>query len=887
MLRYFLLYIFIFLSIHGFSEKIPVAVAGVLDLSKQSISEPIPLSGEWKFTYNPNSENELKGYISVPSTWKSKRIDNKKIPGTGYAFYELKIILPSDTKRDLGIKVKNMATAHAFYINKTLMGKAGKYSETALNNIPSYKPYIIPLTNYNTDTLQVLIKISNFHHHKGGVWDKIEIGSLQKIFIKQQNLTGYELFLFGAILIMALYHFGLFLMRKEDKAALFFGLFSFTLSIRILFSGQYSIYYLIPNINWFFIVHTEYISFYIAVTTFMYYMYYLFINDFRLIIAKTTAIVTGITILLTLILPTQIFTNFILYYEIFTVIPMLYSFYILYLSIKRKRETALLFALGFLILLFSYIHDALMQHHLFSSIEFIPIGVFLFIFIQSYLLSFKFSNAFKKNKELGNELNVINKNLEEEVEKRTFELNMQTIEFKGKNKALRIREKELEEANAEIAFANKELIDAYSKLENQQIILEEQKSLIESRSNNIIDSISYAAKIQRGLLPDSDYFKSVLPKSFIFYRPKDVVSGDFYWIKELNGKLLIVGADCTGHGVPGAMMSILGIAFLNEITRNFAELKAALRASWVLDELRKQIKQTLKQTGSTYDTQDGMDLALCLIDKKTLKMQYAGANNSIIIASDTPFPDNLKPDIYIQEKLDNCYLLEIKPDKMPVGIYYKEGKFKNKTIKLSENDSVYLFSDGYIDQFGGTKNKKLKKKAFKQLIAKSYDYSCDEKRTFFRNQFFKWKRNTQQTDDVIVIGFKPDFEKKETNQKNFEWSEKKIMIIDDEEMYITPIKEILKETKATIITFNSGITAFNYLKQNNVNIIISDIYMPNTDGYETLKLLRENNINTPVIFQTASIDPMEKEKSFKMGCRDLLIKPISKNELLQTIKKYF
>ncbi|NOY36707.1 MAG: transporter substrate-binding domain-containing protein [Chlorobi bacterium] len=282
---------------------------------------------------------------------------------------------------------------------------------------------------------------------------------------------------------------------------------------------------------------------------------------------------------------------------------------------------------------------------------------------------------------------------------------------------VRERTRELEQANVEI--------------QAQRDLARGQRDMIAEQKKEITDSILYAERIQRSLLPGTEKIKSMIDDFFVLFKPRDIVSGDFYWTAETDHKSIIVAADCTGHGVPGAFMSMLGISFLNEI---ISENKI-LEASEILNRLRNQVIEALQQKGTPGEAKDGMDIALCVIDKQKGEIQFAGANN---------------PVYYIR----NDELFEIKGDKMPVAIHVKMDPFTNHVISYQNGDVFYLFSDGYADQFGGPLGKKFKYRSLKELLISIHGKKMEEQKTILDNRFEEWKGENDQVDDVVIIGFR-------------------------------------------------------------------------------------------------------------------------------------
>lgn len=246
---------------------------------------------------------------------------------------------------------------------------------------------------------------------------------------------------------------------------------------------------------------------------------------------------------------------------------------------------------------------------------------------------------------------------------------------------------------------------------------------------DIADSIRYALNIQTALLPDLTYFKKLLPDSFILYKPRDVVSGDFYWVSKILNRIVVVAADCTGHGVPGAFMSIMSINFLNQIVTHCVPA-----SNKILNQLREYVMKALHQKGAEGEQKDGLDIALCVIDLEKKHIEFSGANNPIIYFKD----DELRI---------------IKGDRMPIGVgAIEEESFQKHIIPFAEIDSFYIFSDGYHDQFGGPRFKKLKYIGFKDYLNKAHSLQFDKQGKNLENKLDKWIGNGPQIDDILLIG---------------------------------------------------------------------------------------------------------------------------------------
>lgn len=276
---------------------------------------------------------------------------------------------------------------------------------------------------------------------------------------------------------------------------------------------------------------------------------------------------------------------------------------------------------------------------------------------------------------------------------------------------------------------NKEL---EQKVEERTLQIQEQKDQIERKNTEITDSINYASQIQTAILPPLQIMKKFISESFILNRPKNIVSGDFYWLSRVDNSLIITVADCTGHGVPGAFLSILGVTFLNEIILKID----ILHANTILNILRKRIIKSLNQKGYQSKRLDGIDLALIILNLETNELEYAGANNPAYIVR-------------------NNNLTEIKADDMPIGMHFHSDKpFTNHTAQVQKGDMIYLFSDGYVDQFGGKQGRKFLSKNFKELIKTISVFPMEEQKNILNETIETWKGDRPQLDDILIMGLR-------------------------------------------------------------------------------------------------------------------------------------
>ena len=298
--------------------------------------------------------------------------------------------------------------------------------------------------------------------------------------------------------------------------------------------------------------------------------------------------------------------------------------------------------------------------------------------------------------------------------------------YKARIRSIEIQKNRLEQQVRERTI---ELEEANSEIEAQRDLATEQRDRIAIQQKEIMDSIHYAQRIQESMLPSEKVLSKLFPRHFVLFKPRDIVSGDFYWAGEQNNSVFFTAADCTGHGVPGAFMSMLGIGFLNETINSVEDIEP----DKIMNELRLYLIHALHQKGESGENKDGMDMVMCKYNKSSRVLSFSAANNPLY-------------------HIRNGSLTRYKGDPMPVAIHERMDSFKLNHIEIQPGDQIYIFSDGYPDQFGGPSMKKLLAKRFRELILESAEMEIHEQRSFLEEAFDRWKGNTEQIDDVVVIG---------------------------------------------------------------------------------------------------------------------------------------
>lgn len=327
-----------------------------------------------------------------------------------------------------------------------------------------------------------------------------------------------------------------------------------------------------------------------------------------------------------------------------------------------------------------------------------------------------------------------NAELELKVENRTQELRMANgklqelnSEIYAQNETLLHKQKQIEEQNRSITVQKDEI-----KQQAEEIATVNEE--LQKKQSELQDSLRYAQNIQEFMSPPLQGLKGVFSESFLFHKPKNIVSGDFFWFKTLGDYTIFAVADCTGHGVPGAMLSMVGISLLEELSKN-ETLVAQMSAAGILERLRILVKRRLGRASKSASAVDGMDIALCIYNKAKGKLVFAGANNPLYI-------------------INNKGLQLVRPTRNPIGVYYREVSFEEKEISVQGGDMLYLFSDGYADQFSGHSHKKLKIRVFREILLQLNAMPANEQKQQLKNFLENWMGNKEQIDDIMVLGLR-------------------------------------------------------------------------------------------------------------------------------------
>ncbi|MCG8339264.1 MAG: sensor histidine kinase, partial [Proteobacteria bacterium] len=421
----------------------PNAHDGVLDLRDWQFEKDgtVFLQGEWKFFWNQlfssKPENVIPDFlITVPGIWNKYKIENRELSGIGYATYQLRVLLgenrftenPTPSKsittvfhddaqtilgenncQVLGLKFRFQQTAFNLYINGKLVTSVGEVGTSKATSRPEYRPHVAQFVTCES-ILDIVVQVSNFDHRKGGLESAVVLGKSYQVLNQWENRRNFDLFLLGAILIMSIYHLGLFLLRRKNRAPLFFSLFCILIGIRSATVGQYFIFKIFPDIHWELLLRIEYLSFFMPLAVIAFFIKSVFPRDFPDWMLKT---IVSVTLLLSasMIGPTWFFTHVSTPYQVFLLIASFFMAIVLIKAAWLKREGSLAFLIGMCVLFLTMLNDILYNQRIISTSMLFPFGLFIFIFAQSFVLSILFSRAFNEVEVLSDQLDKRNQRL--------------------------------------------------------------------------------------------------------------------------------------------------------------------------------------------------------------------------------------------------------------------------------------------------------------------------------------------------------------------------------------------------------------------------------------------------------------------------------------------
>ncbi len=716
------LFIFIFSS-NAFSQNFS-AKNGVLNLRDLDFSKnpTIELSGQWEFywgkLYTPSDfETEVHtpdAYINVPGGWEKLTIDGKQLPDTGYATLRLVLFLPDTLQNDFSIEIPEVLTSYKLWFNDEVVAAIGKVGTTSETAIPMVR-MLVNSVNLKSKKNEIIVQISNFHHRNSGFDSSPVFGKTESVIRDFSKKIAINLITFGLMLIMSFYHFGLFIMRRKNIAALAFSLLTFVLAVRTIITDTYILQFIFPTLmSWSFSYRLAYITFYTFIPLFVFFFQSTFEEKRYKWIFRTIYIISGI-FLVTLFFNSLFFSKILFIYQIIVVLFILFSIFLLIKYLKEKKKGARVLFFSILILFVLGINDMLVYNDVIKSIILLPVGVFVLILGQSLTLARIFTNAFIENEKLTEKLNYQNEHLQELVKERT---------------------KEIERQKQDILQKNEELMVQKEELQVQKDAIVKQKEIIEEHAKLISDSIHYASSIQQSILPSTQNLK-IYFDHFIVFMPKDVVSGDFYWFSDNHPQYMFFAlGDCTGHGVPGAFLSLIASYLLSSIINE----KHIVDLIEIMNTLDLKFNKFMHKT--TSHNIDGMDISLLRFEKDNKKkVDFTGAKGSILVWY--PSVKELKRYKAARRSIGFLSNSETK----------SRVKFFESTIELEEDSIIYLYSDGYVDQ-NNQARKRFGTLRFLKVVKENAEVPIQQQKIILIKQLEEYKEDSPQRDDITVIALR-------------------------------------------------------------------------------------------------------------------------------------
>ncbi len=874
---YYTILFFAILNLIVFKSESQIkAEKGKLDLKSYNfLKNPnVKLDGVWEFypskLYKPsdfkNGVEEIPKFVSIPSLWDKTLFPDSKTSNIGFGTYRLQITVP-DSINIFALRLKRIESSYKIWINNKQIVEVGKVGNNIENTVPRQQT-VTKVFSTNKTVLNLIIQVSNFRHRKGGIANSVIFGTAEKVIKQTRKSFEYELFIIGVLIIMAVFHFGLYVVRKKEWSLLFFGLLLISEIISMSTNGETLFMYYFPSADWLTLKKIDYISNFARITFFALFFYHLYkpiINRYFILVLSAINISATIFVLFTNL---QTFSFTLIIFIILTALTLIYVLYSQIKVLVEGKEGALIPLIGTLVLLLTAVNDMLYVSGFLNSIYLVPAGLFVFIFAQSYLLSFNFSKLYKREEELNRLIYDIEEIKNELLNKKSFEIydsfkilcqkikadraflftlndnnetefkanypkkdfnkyeeqypksiisrtlkhkevllihktsnnshynkdylnkypavSSITVPFKAGNKIKAVAYFErndkknpftkhdgqvLEEIATQVIglIDNSDLyietenikknlekiIEARTKdVTNQKDLLESQKDEIEAvnhqltenleeikiKNTIITDNIKSARLIQAALLPSDKYLRNLFTDIFILFRPKEIVSGDFYQVNEVKTEtgernIIFTLADCTGHGVPGVLISLIG----NDLIKNAVINRKIYKPAYILNQIQNDITEKLARSDDNKKIKDGMDMAIINYNPNTNILEYAGAKIDLLI-------------------LRNNKLNEIKANRLSISAdlheKLKDKKFKNYKIQLKKGDTLYLATDGYQDQFGGENDTKFMKKNFKAMIEEIGNLQFVIQRSRLLKTLNKWQGDRIQNDDITVIGIK-------------------------------------------------------------------------------------------------------------------------------------
>ncbi|MFW5710753.1 MAG: adenylate/guanylate cyclase domain-containing protein [Spirochaetota bacterium] len=393
---------------------------GVLDLRTYSFEQqgPVKLDGQWEFFWNqlisPTAEAQgstAPFLMPLPGMWSDSSLSTSKISEYGYGTYCLEVLLPEEHPETFGLRFGFIGSAARLYVNNELVYRAGRVGQTPQESVPEWRPAVVDFQT-NQQRLDIVLQVSNFHDRTGGVVDSIQLGTVSQAYQHRINRMLYDMFLFGALIIMSIYHLGLYYFRRSDASPLFFALLTLVLAFRIILYEELMILRFFPDMHWALIAKLGYLTFSLAVLFFFRFIHSLFPEHVHRPVLRGIDLIALLYTLVIAVTPATLYMRLLVYFQFFTIAVALYVFYVLFKAVKTHKAGAGLFIIGFSFLFAATVHDIMKTYMVLPTIFLVPFGLLLFIFFQSMVMTKKFANAFRQSEEMAAHLWRLNQSME-------------------------------------------------------------------------------------------------------------------------------------------------------------------------------------------------------------------------------------------------------------------------------------------------------------------------------------------------------------------------------------------------------------------------------------------------------------------------------------------
>jgi serine phosphatase RsbU (regulator of sigma subunit) len=693
----------------------PAASQGLVDLSGWDLAQsgPVSLNGEWDFYWQaylqgPALDQAEPLRMRVPASWTTYQLPSGQAPpAEGHATYRLRVRLPpaASTGGPLAFKVVSVATSYALWADGQRLSPPRALGRVPQTTEVQYDPavYVFVPTR---DTLELVLHVANHEFNVAGLIRHLRLGTVADIKGEYDRTLVISFSFIGVLVIMGFSYLALYFFWPGHRSVIYFVLYCFLVALRALLTDDYYFSDLFPRAPFELGNKLSYLSFAVGEALLVLFVRSLYPQDFArwavVAILAASAAYGG----LVLATDSLVYSSLVIYYQGFSLLAIGYGFYFLGRILYLRRPDSLRFTFGILAILLASVNDILVANLQVASIHLVPLGGLVFVATQALILARRFAHTYERIEQLTTSLAQHNQHLEGLVQQRSGELTQ----------------------------INGRLADNLLDLSANMATIASQHQAIKAQHQGITDSLHYARLLQSTMLPDWGQVRQLFPDSFLLFWPKAIVSGDFYYFNQRAGLVFLAAADCTGHGVPSALLSVLGTRLLDELI----DVHHLTEPAQILSGLHKGLYRLLKP--ETSQLRDGMDLALVVLDPAKRELKFAGAKS---------------PLVYVR----GGELGVVAGDRLHLGgsALTDDLTFGQTTLALPPEPghfSFYLFSDGYQGQLSNGQERKLMKKQFHELLFQFQAHPMPEQAHLLAQWHHQWRTTLPQTDDVLVMGFR-------------------------------------------------------------------------------------------------------------------------------------